>query len=71
MADVDVMSPGVWDRASDVVFEELKKREIEEAAAGIVSNDPKRPRIKGGRLTDQNLKIWLSIVCQLTAPCYR
>jgi len=63
MADVDVTSPGVWERASDVVFEELKKREIEETATGIVSNDPKRPRIKGGRLTEKNLKIWLSIVC--------
>lgn len=68
MADVDVTSAGVWDRASDVVFEELKKREIEDAAAGIVSNDPKRPRIKGGRLTEQNLKIWLSIVCHPTTP---
>lgn len=62
MADVDVTSPGVWDRASDVLFEELKEREREEEAAGIVSSDEKRPRARGGRLTEQNLKLWLSIV---------
>ena len=62
MADVDVSSPGVWDRASDVLFEDLKRREIEEEGAGIVNNDPGRPRIKGGRLTEQNVKLWLSIV---------
>ena len=62
MVDVDVTSAGVWERASDVVFEELRKREMEEAAAGIVSTDPKRPRLKGGRLTEQNVKLLLSIV---------
>ncbi|KDR75912.1 hypothetical protein GALMADRAFT_156836 [Galerina marginata CBS 339.88] len=61
MADVDVTSPGVWDRASDVVFEELKQRELEEEANGIVVDNPSRPRIKGGRLTEQNVKVWLSI----------
>ncbi|RXW21294.1 hypothetical protein EST38_g4552 [Candolleomyces aberdarensis] len=61
MADVDVTSPGVWERASDVLFEELKEREREEEAAGIVSSDEKRPRARGGRLTEQNLKLWLSI----------
>lgn len=62
MADVDVTSPGMWDRASDVVFEELKRREFEEEAAGIVSDETSRPRTRGGRLTEQNLKLWLSIV---------
>lgn len=62
MADVDVTSPGIWDRASDVLFEELKEREREEEAAGIVSSDEKRPRARGGKLTEQNLKLWLSIV---------
>ncbi|KAF9531617.1 hypothetical protein CPB83DRAFT_761068 [Crepidotus variabilis] len=61
MADVDVLSPGVWERESDVVFEELKRRELEEETAGIVSDDPKRPRIRGGRLTEQHVKLWLSI----------
>jgi hypothetical protein len=62
MADVDVTGPGVWDRASDVLFEELKEREREEEAAGIVSSEEKRPRARGGKLTEQNLKLWLSIV---------
>lgn len=63
MADVDVTSPGMWDRESDVLFEELKAREAEEDATGIINVDePPRPRVKGGRLTEQNVKIWLSIV---------
>ncbi|KAJ3562979.1 hypothetical protein NP233_g9240 [Leucocoprinus birnbaumii] len=61
MADVDVTSPGVWERASDAAFEELKKRELEDEANGIVNSDPSRPRIRGGRLTEQNLRLWLSI----------
>lgn len=61
MADVDVTSPGVWDRASDAAFEELKRRELEDEVNGVAS-DPNRPRLKGGRLTEQNLKLWLSIV---------
>lgn len=65
MADVDVTSPGVWERASDVQFEELKQREADEENNGIVVDNPSRPRVKGGRLTEQNLKIWLSIVSHL------
>ncbi|KAG6830165.1 hypothetical protein H0H92_001894 [Tricholoma furcatifolium] len=62
MADVDVTSPGVWDRESDAAFEDLKRREEEDEARGIVTiDDPKRPRVKGGLLTEQNLKIWLNI----------
>ncbi|PPQ67276.1 hypothetical protein CVT25_005860 [Psilocybe cyanescens] len=61
MADVDVTSPGAWERASDVLFEDLKARELEEEANGIVVDNPTRPRIKGGRLTEQNVKHWLSI----------
>ncbi|KAF6760339.1 hypothetical protein DFP72DRAFT_103401 [Ephemerocybe angulata] len=60
MADVDVTTPGVWDRASDVQYEELKLREREDEANGVQS-DEKRPRARGGRLTEQNLKLWLSI----------
>jgi hypothetical protein len=62
MADVDVTSPGVWERASDVLFEELKQREQEEEASGVVVDTSSRPRVKGGRLTEQNVKLWLSIV---------
>jgi len=63
MADVDVTSPGVWDRASDAAFEELKRRDLEDEVNGIINNDPNRPRLRGGRLTEQNLRLWLSIVC--------
>ncbi|TFK20964.1 hypothetical protein FA15DRAFT_658694 [Coprinopsis marcescibilis] len=60
MADVDVTSPGIWERASDVLFEELKQREADEEAQGF-KPDPHRARSVGGMLTEQNLKIWLSI----------
>ena len=63
MADVDVTSPGVWERASDAAFEEMKQRELDDEANGIVTaDDPSRPRARGGRLTEQNVKLWLSIV---------
>jgi hypothetical protein len=74
MADVDVTSPGIWTTKSDVAYEELLQRELAEEAAGIVSNDPKRPRARGGRLTESNLRLWLTLVrfffgfCLLT-PC--
>ncbi|KAF9461260.1 hypothetical protein BDZ94DRAFT_1323411 [Collybia nuda] len=62
MADVDVTSPGIWERESDTLFEDLKRREFEDDAKGLVTiDDPKRPRVKGGRLTEQNLKLWLSV----------
>ncbi|KAF9452382.1 hypothetical protein P691DRAFT_236865 [Macrolepiota fuliginosa MF-IS2] len=61
MADVDVTSPGAWERDSDAAFEELKQRELDDEANGIVNNDLSRPRIRGGRLTEQNLRLWLSI----------
>ncbi|KAL1748678.1 hypothetical protein HDZ31DRAFT_60127 [Schizophyllum fasciatum] len=61
MADVDVTSPGVWERASDAAYEELKQRDAEEEAAGIVNDDPNRPRARGGLLSEQNLKIWLTM----------
>lgn len=67
MADVDVTSPGVWERESDALFEELKEREKMEASGGSSSGgherDPKRPRVKGHKLTEQNLKFWLTMVC--------
>lgn len=63
MADVDVTSPGVWERDSDVQFEELKRREVEEEATGVVNTEgPPRPKSKGGKLTEPNLKLWLSVV---------
>ncbi len=63
MADVDVTTPGVWDRESDVLYEELKAREREEELTGVIQSDePPRPKSKGGKLTEQNIKIWLSVV---------
>ncbi|KAK0213054.1 hypothetical protein DFS33DRAFT_1249965 [Desarmillaria ectypa] len=65
MADVDVTSPGMWERESDILYEELKRREEEEEVTGIVNVDePPRPRAKGGRLTEQNVKIWLSVTAR-------
>ncbi|KAF8441363.1 hypothetical protein L210DRAFT_3398999 [Boletus edulis BED1] len=62
MADVVVIGAGIWDRESDVLFEELLRREEEEEAAGIVSSEcSSRPRTRGGRLTEQNLKLWTSM----------
>ncbi|KAI0032236.1 hypothetical protein K488DRAFT_86038 [Vararia minispora EC-137] len=62
MADVDVTSPGVWARESDVAFEDLLQKEEAEEEAGIVSGDPSRPRARGGRLTEANLRLWLTLV---------
>ena len=72
MADVDVTSPGVWERASDGAFEELKQRELDDEANGIITaDDPSRPRVRGGRLTEQNVKLWLSIVSVSVNLCHR
>ena len=63
MADVVVVGPGIWDRESDVLFDELLKREEEEEAAGIVASEcSSRLRARGGRLTEQNLKLWTTMV---------
>ncbi|TCD67453.1 hypothetical protein EIP91_012370 [Steccherinum ochraceum] len=62
MADVDVTSPGVWERESDVMYEDLCRREAEEEMSGKSSSDhSSRPRAKGGLLTEPNLKLWLSV----------
>ncbi|EIN12008.1 hypothetical protein PUNSTDRAFT_50784 [Punctularia strigosozonata HHB-11173 SS5] len=61
MADVDVTSPGVWERESDVHFHELLRQEEEEEAAGIVSDDPERPKARGDPLITPNLKAWLAM----------
>ncbi|KAJ7188265.1 hypothetical protein C8R46DRAFT_979302 [Mycena filopes] len=61
MIDVDVTTPGVWERESDVMFEDLLRRELEDEASGVVPEDASRPRARGGLLTEQNLKVWLSV----------
>ncbi len=63
MADVDVTSPGVWERESDVMYEDLVRREEQEEVTGHSSQEStSRPRAKGGRLTEEHLKLWLSVV---------
>ncbi|OBZ68020.1 hypothetical protein A0H81_11996 [Grifola frondosa] len=63
MADVDVTGPGVWERESDVLYEELCRREAEEGTPGHASSETHstRPKARGGRLTEENLRFWLSI----------
>ncbi|KAI0066088.1 hypothetical protein BV25DRAFT_1500377 [Artomyces pyxidatus] len=61
MADVDVTSLGIWARASDVHYEELLRRELEEESVGVPPSDPNRPRARGGRLSEANMKLWLSL----------
>ena len=70
MADVDVTSPGVWERESDAAYEDLCRREAEEVS-GMSSSDHSapRPRARGDQLSEGNMKIWLSIVrrrCHVT-----
>ncbi|KIJ67727.1 hypothetical protein HYDPIDRAFT_83284 [Hydnomerulius pinastri MD-312] len=63
MADVCVVGPGIWDRESDVIYEELLRREEEEEATGVLTSEcSSRPRARGGRLTEQNLKLWITMV---------
>ncbi|KAG8684946.1 hypothetical protein FRC09_015053, partial [Ceratobasidium sp. 395] len=59
MADVDVTGPGVWARESDVWYEELVRREEEDALSGTAP-DPVRRRTPahGMMLTTANLRIW-------------
>ena len=77
MADVVVVGPGVWERESDAHLRDLLEREDEEECAwrernaaelAVPGNKLRAPRraSKGHRLTEQNLKIWLTLVCALT-----
>lgn len=61
MADVDVTSPGVWERESDAAYEELYRLESEEDAAGI-PHPENRPRARGDLLSESHLRAWLSVV---------
>ncbi|KAI9508216.1 hypothetical protein F5148DRAFT_980158 [Russula earlei] len=61
MADVDVTSPGIWARESDVQYEDLLRRELEEEEMGVFPQEQQRPRARGGRLTVANLKLWLTM----------
>jgi hypothetical protein len=68
MAGVDVTSPGVWARESDIHYEDLLRRELEEEAMGVSSQDSHWPKARGGRLTEPNLKLWLSLVRLFSLP---
>lgn len=72
MADVVVVGPGIWDRESDVLYKELLCREQEEEEAGVLSSEcSSRPRARGGRLTEQHLKVWHSMVREFLLMDYR
>lgn len=67
MADIDVRSPGVWDRDSDVWYQELvKKEDMDESRSGHSFPRPK-PSAKGDYLTEDNLALWLKMV---SMSCY-
>lgn len=61
MADVDVTSRGVWDRDSDVYYQDLVRSE-EEAFSNGTPLPEDRPRSTGDMLTETNLKLWLTMV---------
>lgn len=64
MADVDVTSPGVWERDSDVHYDDLIRSE-EEAISNGTPLPEVRPRSTGDMLTTTNLKLWLTMVYSL------
>ncbi|KAF8326598.1 uncharacterized protein EI90DRAFT_1910814 [Cantharellus anzutake] len=59
MSDVDVTSPGIWERESDVWYEELCRKEEEDARLGISSSGKRRAY--GDMLTEANLQVWLTM----------
>jgi hypothetical protein len=67
MADVDVTSPGIWDRESDVWYEELVRKEREDERLGRTPSSS-GPRAKGLNLTESNLRLWLSMVTTTFNP---
>lgn len=71
MADVDVTSPGAWERESDALYDDLLRREELEELAGLPpAENGSRPRARGQRLTEGNLKLWLSVV-RYIVPCFQ
>lgn len=73
MADIDVLGEGVWERESDASYHELVRMEEEADYRARMSGTPSssmdyhqstgRPRARGGPLTSDNLKVWLTMVC--------
>jgi hypothetical protein len=67
MADVDVTSPGIWERDSDVYYQDLIRSE-EEAISNDTPIRDDRPSSTGDILTETNLKLWLTMVRFFTHP---
>lgn len=61
MADVDVTSPGIWERDSDTYYQDLVRSEEESVSNGTPIPED-RPRSTGDVLTETNLKLWLTMV---------
>jgi hypothetical protein len=62
---VDVRSPGVWDRESDALSDDLARWVPEEEAFSSESHksdEPNPSSPKDGQLSESNLKLWLSMV---------
>lgn len=60
MADVDVTSPGIWERDSDVYYQDLIRSEEDAALNGSPLSED-RPKSTGDMLTETNLKLWLTM----------
>ncbi|KZS98343.1 hypothetical protein SISNIDRAFT_448559 [Sistotremastrum niveocremeum HHB9708] len=60
MADVDVTSHNVWDRESDVWYDELVNKERDDEIRGIAPA-PGQTRATGDLLTEANIKVWLTM----------
>ena len=61
MADVDVTSPGIWERDSDVYYQDLIRSE-EDALSNGTPLPEDHSRSTGDMLTETNLKLWLTMV---------
>ena len=70
MADVDVTSPGAWERDSDAYYHDLIRSE-EEATSNGEPLPEDRPRSTGDMLTETNLKVWLAMVRATPIPTNR
>lgn len=70
MADVDVTSPGAWERDSDIYYHDLIRSEEEASSNGIPPSED-RPRSTGDMLTETNLKLWLTMVRVSLIPANR
>ena len=65
LSDVDVTSPGSWDRASDTDYEHYNKADLDledDSEVRGAESGENRPQYKVLSLTEHNLKLWESIV---------